>query len=153
MPGSVTWVGVCLWVYKNERVHLLAHVSVTIQLFTGTCWTITRHMELVCVHLKSFVLTKCVCISLCSQICGAALLGRNAWGNRSLRHTCNATQVFLESTSHNCTWQTGAPATPTLSHWSGNSLNLYRELPEQFFFFFHLRYSIHMTAYKNEYVR
>lgn len=81
---------------------------------------------------------------MCAGIlCGAGLLGRNAWGNQSLHHAWNATRVFLESTSHNCTWQSGAPATPTLSHRSGNSQNSPQRIARTallkhrvFFFFF-----------------
>lgn len=64
--------------------------------------------KFVCV--RSLVLTKCVHASIYS--CRAVLLQRNGWGNCSLHHIINVTQVFLESTSHNCTWQSCAPATP-----------------------------------------
>ena len=69
-------------------------------------------------------------VCACVRVFKCAALVRNAWGNRSLRHAWNATQVFLESTLYNRTWQSSAPATPTLSHWNGNSLNLPWEKPK-----------------------
>lgn len=130
------WVFVC-GVYMNERGHLSVHMCLwqsnclqEVQSSQDNYQTYGAVNKLVCVYVKSFVFTKCVCMCPCIRMYGAVLLGRNAWGNHSLHHAWNATQVFLESTSHNCTWQSGAPATPTQSHRSGNSLNLHRELPE-----------------------
>lgn len=115
---------VCLW--QSSYLHELKNFWDNYQTWRAVNTLVWMYVK------KDFVLTKCVCVPnyLNMRLFSvAALFRRNAWGNQGLHHAWNATQVFLESTSHNCTWQSGAPATPTLSHWGGNSPNIHRELP------------------------
>lgn len=139
------------------------HVSVAIvNRRQETPWTITKLMELStsqCVHVyeRTGVNKESKSASVCPKMCGGPLLERNGRGHCNLHHVWNATQVSLESTFHNCTWQSCAPATPPPSHWRGNTLNRQFQFPELHCYntenaFFHLWYSIHITAYRNEHV-
>lgn len=88
----------------------------TIHLFTGGMKLLRQlpnswNCHQACVCQKPRVHKVCACIHI--FMCRAVLLQRRGWGNRSLHHIINVTQVFLESTSHNCTWQSCAPATPS----------------------------------------
>lgn len=119
------WAFVCVvHMNENSRLHMCpwqSDCSTEAQSSRDNYQTSGAVNRLECEVLCWQNVCACVCVFKC------AVLVRNAWGNHSLHHAWNATQVFLESTSYNCTWQSGAPATPKLSHWNGNSLNLPRE--------------------------